>query len=80
VHQAVALDARVAARADALAALPSVALGLAKTLSQASGDADTATSFRLEGVFQQALLAQPDLMKQFPTALAFIKTQIANAE
>ncbi|MBX3159752.1 MAG: enoyl-CoA hydratase/isomerase family protein [Deltaproteobacteria bacterium] len=80
VVDAAALDARVTARAEQLAALPPVALGLAKTLCQASGESDAATSFRLEGVVQQALLAQPDLMKQFPAALAFIKAQIAAAE
>lgn len=75
-----ALDRRVAQRVEQLAALPPVALGLAKTLCQASADADTATSFRLEGIVQQALLAQPDLATHFPTALAFIKAQLASAE
>ena len=39
----------------------------------------SATSFRLEGVVQQTLLAQPGLATQFPAALAFIKDQIARA-
>ncbi len=48
--------------------------------SNSSADADAATSFRLEGIVQQALFAQPDLMARFPQALAFIKAQLANAE
>lgn len=78
VADAAALDQLVTARADQLAAHPPAALGLAKTLCQVSADADTATSFRLEGVVQQALLAQPDLATRFPAALAFIKAQVAN--
>jgi enoyl-CoA hydratase/carnithine racemase len=74
------LDARVKATAELLASHPPAALGLAKTLSQASGETDAATSFRLEGVVQQALLAQPDLTQRLPAALAFIKAQIAAAE
>ncbi|HEY5924739.1 MAG TPA: enoyl-CoA hydratase/isomerase family protein [Kofleriaceae bacterium] len=73
-----ALAQRAAALAEQLAAHSGTALGLAKTLCQASADADAATSFRLEGVVQQALLAQPDLMTRFPAALAFIKAQLAN--
>jgi enoyl-CoA hydratase/carnithine racemase len=75
-----ALAARATARAEQLVAHPATALGLAKTLCQASAEADAATSFRLEGVVQQALLAQPDLMTRFPAALAFIKAQYANPE
>lgn len=81
VHEVVAgdqLERRAGALAEQLAAHSGTALGLAKTLCQASADADAATSFRLEGVVQQALLAQPDLMTRFPTALAFIKAQLAN--
>jgi enoyl-CoA hydratase/carnithine racemase len=77
---AAALELRTTARAEHLAGLPPVALGLAKTLCQASADADTATSFRLEGVVQQALFGQPDLAARFPAALAFIKAQLANPE
>ncbi len=73
------LEQRVAALAEQLAQHSSTALGLAKTLCLASADADAATSFRLEGVVQQALLGQPDLMTRFPQALAFIKHQVANA-
>src|SRR5689334_19633550 len=72
------LDPRISVLAEQLAAHSGTALGLAKTLCQVSADADAATSFRLEGVVQQALLAQPDLMTRFPAALAFIKAQLAN--
>ena len=72
--------ARVAARASSSPRIRRRALGLAKTLCQASAETDAATSFRLEGIVQQALLAQPDLMTRFPAALAFIKAQIAAAE
>jgi enoyl-CoA hydratase/carnithine racemase len=84
VHQvagdAEALERLVQQRAEQLAAHSPHALGLAKTLCQISGETDAATSFRLEGVVQQALLAQPDLMTRFPAALAFIKAQLANPE
>jgi enoyl-CoA hydratase/carnithine racemase len=73
-----ALAHRVAELGAQLSAHSGTALGLAKTLCQASADADAATSFRLEGVVQQALLAQPDLMSRFPAALAFIKAQVLN--
>lgn len=75
-----ALARRALARAEQLAALPPTALGLAKTLCLAAGEADAATSFRLEGLTQQALLAQPDLVTRFPAAVAFIKAQVAAAE
>lgn len=83
VHDVVAadaLDARIAQRADQMAAHPGVAVGLAKSLCQLAADADAASSFRLEGIVQQTLLAQPDLMTRFPQALAFIKAQVASAE
>lgn len=64
--------------AEQLATHPATALGLAKSLCQMSGDADAATSFRLEGVIQQALLGQPDLDKRIPAALDFIKAQLAH--
>ena len=75
-----ALGRRALERAEQLAALPATALGLAKTLCQAAGEADAATSFRLEGVAQQVLLAQPELAGRFQAALAFIKAQVAAAE
>ena len=83
VHDAVnadALDDTVRARAEAIARHSPVAVGLAKTLCALSANTDDATSFRLEGVVQQTLLAQPDLATRFPQALAFIKEQIARAE
>ncbi|HTR52587.1 MAG TPA: enoyl-CoA hydratase/isomerase family protein [Kofleriaceae bacterium] len=84
VHEVAAdaagLDARVRARAEQLAALPPTALALAKTLCQAAADIDSATSFRLEGVVQQALLAQPDLAARFTDAVAFIKARVREAE
>lgn len=84
VHEVVAdadaLTRRTAQLAEQLAAHSGTALGLAKTLVSASADADSATSFRLEGVIQQALFAQPDLMSRFPQAVAFIKAQLAAAK
>ena len=63
--------------AEQLATHPATALGLAKSLSQMSGDADAASSFRLEGVIQQALLGQLDVAARMPAALAFIRAQLA---
>jgi len=80
VADTTALDARVLARAELLAAHSPTALGLGKVLVQASGDSNSATSFRLEGAFQQTLIGQPDLAQRFPAALAFIKAQMANPE
>jgi enoyl-CoA hydratase/carnithine racemase len=81
VHEVAAgLDERVAARAAQLASLSPAALGLAKTLCMASADAGGATSFRLEGVVQEALVAQPDLVARLPAGVAFIKAQLAAAE
>ncbi|MFT3692721.1 MAG: enoyl-CoA hydratase/isomerase family protein [Kofleriaceae bacterium] len=80
IHEVVAsLDDAVAALANQLAAHSPAALSSAKVLVQASADVDAATSFRLEGAFQQALLAQPDIATRFPQALAFIKAQFAAA-
>jgi enoyl-CoA hydratase/carnithine racemase len=82
VHEVVADPDALAARTGAvvaqLAAHAPAALGLAKTLCQVAGQVDAASSFRLEGVVQQGLLAQPDLTARFPQALAFIKAQLAN--
>lgn len=75
-----ALERLALERAEQLAAHPAAALGLAKTLCQLSAETDAATSFRLEGIVQQALFAQPDLAARFPAALAFIKAQLANAQ
>ena len=82
VHEAVeanALDETVRERAAAIAQHPAVAVGLAKTLCELSANSDAATSFRLEGVVQQTLMSQPSLATRIPTALAFIKDQIARA-
>lgn len=63
-----------------LAAHSPVALGHAKQLIAASADVDRATSLRLEGIFQEVLLAQPDLATRFPAALAFIKKEMADPD
>ena len=81
VHEVVETDAlarRATEVAEQMAAHALAALGLAKSLCQMSVETDAASSFRLEGIVQQALFAQPDLMTRFPTALAFIKAQLAN--
>jgi enoyl-CoA hydratase/carnithine racemase len=83
VHDVVAadaLEAQVKQRVDQIAAHAESAVAHAKQLCQLSADSDAASSFRLEGIVQQALLAQPDLMTRFPQALAFIKAQLANPE
>ena len=81
VHEVAAdLDAAVAKQVARLVQHPSGALGIAKAVCQAAGEIDQTTSFRLEGIAQQALLAQPDLLQRFPAALAFIKAQVAAAE
>jgi len=80
VADAAALETRAYARAAELAALPETALALGKALCIAAADVDAATSFRLEGVVQQALLAQPDLTARFPSAVAFIKARVAAAD
>jgi len=80
VADGAALEARALARAELLAGHAATALGLAKVLVQASGETDAATSFRLEGAFQQALLAQPDLAQRFAAGVAFIKAQMQNPE
>ena len=74
------LDRRVLRAAERLAAHSPVAVGLAKELCRAVADGTDAVSFRLEGVVQQILMAQPDLVERFPRALEFIKARIADAE
>jgi enoyl-CoA hydratase/carnithine racemase len=74
------LERRVARTCERLVHHSAASLGLAKTLCAVSADTDAATSFRLEGVVQQTLLAQPDLAARFPTALAFLKARWADAE
>ena len=78
VADADALAARTSALVEQLTTHSGTALALAKNLLAAAGEVDAGTSFRLEGVIQQALFAQPDLMSRFPKALAFIKDQLAN--
>jgi enoyl-CoA hydratase/carnithine racemase len=70
------LEARLARLVGALVAHPPAAVGLGKTLVAAAAQADAATSFRLEGVFQQLLMTQPDLPTYFPRALEWIKAQM----
>lgn len=77
---AAALDALVAERAALFATHPPVAVGLGKALSQLAGETDAASSFRVEGLVQQTLIGQPELMQQFPAALAFIKKQLETAK
>jgi len=74
------LEARLGRLTASLTQHPPTAVGLAKVLLAASADSDAATSFRLEGVFQQILINQPDMAEQFPRALAFIKAKLAAPE
>lgn len=84
VHEVVsngaALDALVARRVEQLISHSEHAVGLCKAVSQAAGEINASTSFRIEGIAQQALFAQPDLMTRMATAVAFIKAQAANPE
>ena len=63
-----------------LCAHPLTALGHAKQLVATSVDSDVATSLRLEGIFQEVLLAQADLAARFPQAIAFLKNEMANPD
>jgi enoyl-CoA hydratase/carnithine racemase len=72
------LEHRVARVCARLAGHAPAAVGLAKELCRASVEASAALSFRLEGVVQQLLLAQPDLAERFPAGLAFIKAELAD--
>jgi enoyl-CoA hydratase/carnithine racemase len=74
------LDRRVTRAAERLASHSPIAVGLAKELLRAVPESGEATAFRLEGLTQQALMAQPDLAQQFPRALEFIKARVADAE
>jgi enoyl-CoA hydratase/carnithine racemase len=74
------LAARVKRTVEALARHPPRAVGLAKTLIAASSESDAATSFRLEGVVQQVLMAQPDLATNFPRAVEWIRARMASPE
>jgi enoyl-CoA hydratase/carnithine racemase len=59
---------------------PLSALGHAKHLIAAAEDTGAATALRLEGIFQEVLLAQPDLPSRFPQALAFLKKEMADPD
>jgi len=74
-----ALARRVVEIADMMAQHSSTALGLAKTAVSAAAHPASPTSYPLEGVVQQVLMSQPDLLTRFPQALAFIKAQVAGA-
>jgi enoyl-CoA hydratase/carnithine racemase len=74
------LTARLGKLVGALVAHPPAAIGLAKSLVAASAQSDAATSFRLEGIVQQVLMAQPDLPTHFPRALEWIRAQMAQPE
>jgi enoyl-CoA hydratase/carnithine racemase len=85
VHEAASdeadLERRVARLVERLTAHPPLAVGLAKSLCGAAAESDAGTSFRLEGVYQQLLMSQPEaLAAQFPRALEFIKARMADAE
>ncbi len=73
-------DRRLQRLVDRLTAHSPVAVGHAKQLVAASAETDRASSFRLEGIFQEVLLGQPDLAGRFPGALAFIKKEMADPE
>jgi enoyl-CoA hydratase/carnithine racemase len=74
------LEMRLQRLLGALVNHPPAAVGMAKTLVAASAQSDAATSFRLEGVVQQLLMAQPDLPTHFPRALEWIRAQMKNPE
>jgi len=84
VHEVATDEADLARRLDRLLARltahPLAALGHAKQLIAASADADTATSLRLEGIFQEVLLANPELPARFPDAVAFLKKEMADPD
>jgi hypothetical protein len=84
VHEVATDEADLARRLDRLLARltahPLAALGHAKQLIAASADADTATSLRLEGIFQEVLLANPSCRRGFPDAVAFLKKEMADPD
>lgn len=75
-----AMMAAATGLAEHMAAFPAAGVGLAKSLVQRSGDVDTQTSLKLEGLVQSILLREPSLGEQFPQALQYIKAQIADPE
>jgi enoyl-CoA hydratase/carnithine racemase len=84
VNEVAADEADLARRLDRLLARltahPPVAVGHAKQLIAVSADADAATSLRLEGIFQEVLLASPELAARFPEAVAFLKKELASPD
>jgi enoyl-CoA hydratase/carnithine racemase len=84
VHEVAAdaadLDRRVDRLVARLVAHSPVAVGHAKQLVAASAETDRASSFRLEGIFQEVMLGQSDLAQRLPEALAFIKREMAEPE
>ena len=75
------LERRVTRLVERLSAHPALAVGMAKSLCAAAAESDAGTSFRLEGVYQQLLMSNPEaLAAQFPRALEFIKARMADAE
>lgn len=74
------LEARVRRLAARLSGFSPLSLGKAKALVRHAAEVDEATSFRLEGLVQQVLMAQPDLATRFPAALALIKAGIERPE
>jgi enoyl-CoA hydratase/carnithine racemase len=85
VHQVAKDEADLERRAGYLVAdlttHPPLAVGLAKSLCATAAESDAGTSFRLEGVYQQLLMSQPEVLAaQFPKALEFIKARMADAE
>jgi enoyl-CoA hydratase/carnithine racemase len=75
------LERRVARLVERLTAHPALAVGMAKSLCAAAAESDAGTSFRLEGVYQQLLMSNPEVLAaQFPKALEFIKARMADAE
>ena len=63
-----------------LGSLAPLAVGKAKTLVRQSTDLDAAASFQLEGLVQEVLMRQPDLMERFPAALRLIREGIDHPE
>jgi enoyl-CoA hydratase/carnithine racemase len=61
-----------------LASLPPRAVGAAKVMVLRSADVDSASSLKLEGWMQSALIEDPSLPENFANALAFIKAQMAS--
>jgi enoyl-CoA hydratase/carnithine racemase len=74
------LDKRLERLLRRLTAHAPVALGHAKQLVAASLEVDAATSLRLEGIFQEVLLAQPDIATRFPQAVAFLKQEMGDPD